>query len=140
MPDAHLKEVAALVGSSQRLTHLTISNCQLSTAAGSAIAEGVGFATALGLPLSHLELQNNKLDSSVAHSLVVALRGNCRLIGLNTANNQFDAEAQAQLKEAKALVEASWRKTPEGKEAMKHNVRQKSGGSGMIGEMLQALG
>ena len=61
MAEAELPELSSLIGSSPNLMTVSLANCQLGAKAGSNIAEALRAATALGLPLQHLEARNLRL-------------------------------------------------------------------------------
>ena len=139
MADAPLTEVCELVGSSPNLASLRLANCQLGGGAGTNLAEALRASTALRLPLTHLELQSNKLDSSVGLALAASLRGNERCTELNLNNNRIDAHAATAVKEALEEVERAWRRTDEGKaHAKAHGTGARKGGgaSNFLGDLL----
>ena len=131
-----------MIGSSPSLTALSLANCQLSSAAGKQLAEGLRRSTASELPLKHLELQRNNLDSRAGLELAEALTGNHRLTELNVSNNPMDGEALTALKEARKAVEDAWRHTAEGKAYLKANkqaAHKNSNTAGVIGDLLHSL-
>lgn len=96
------------------------------------LAQAVRASTALRLPLAHLELQSNGLDSSAGRALASALRGNARLTELNVNGNAMEPGVLVEIREAKAAVDAAWRASDEGRAAVAagQGGAAKEGGTG----------
>ena len=90
MPGSKLEALAVLLGSSPNLQSLGLPGCKIGPIAGHNLAEALGFATGSGLPLFHLELANNALNSTVGEAPVTALQGNCRLTELTHASSSIN--------------------------------------------------
>ena len=116
---------ALQVASSPNLASLCVINCRLCPEAGAALAEALRASTALSLPLCHLELQGNRLDSGTGQALALALQGNARLHELNVANNPMDAAALAALARAKAEV-TKWKQWRSDRDAAAAKAEEKA--------------